>query len=193
MYQLKEAESIATKLIELIRPLCVRAEIAGSIRRRKAQVKDVEMVVVPKYELRQQANFLFAQTEPVNLLYERWARDTKDVEWIKPATHEIVRWPIKPEGKYWRGLLPSGMKLDLFLVSPENWGIQLLIRTGSAEFSQGVMTVAKRIGKPCVNGFLQSSEGNDSFTFEERDAFEILGLDYVDPSKRTGPEAVKVK
>lgn len=191
MYQLKQAECFAQRLIEGMSPHCTRVEIAGSIRRKKDTVKDIEIVAIPRYEHRQREGFLFANPERVNLLYERWAQDTQDVQWIKPATQEIVTWSIKPDQKYWRGMLPSGMKLDLFLVCPENWGIQLLIRTGSAEFSQGVMTEAKRIGKPCVNAFLKSPNGNDIFTFEEHEVFDVLGLVYVDPQKRTGPNAIR--
>src|ERR1700750_2314871 len=101
MYQFKEGESIAQKLIERIKPYCVRAEIAGSIRRCKPEVKDIEIVAIPKYEDRQQESFLFEQTDPVNLLYELWARHTQDVRWIKPATQEILSWTVKPDGKYW--------------------------------------------------------------------------------------------
>jgi DNA polymerase/3'-5' exonuclease PolX len=190
MYLLKEAEAKAQWLVEQMRPFCVRAEIAGSIRRRKAEVKDIEIVAIPKFEDRQQEGFLFAKTKSVNLLYELWARDIQDVQWIKPATQQIVSWPVNADGRYWRGLLPSGMKLDLFLVCRENWGLQLLIRTGCAEFSQAVMTEAKRIGKPCVNAFLQSPSGESIPTFEEQDVFEALGLEYVEPPNRTGPAAI---
>ena len=55
----------------------------------------------------------------------------------------MVDWEPKPEGTYWRALVDNSIKLDLFLAAPENYGMILTIRTGSAEFSQGLMTYAK--------------------------------------------------
>lgn len=109
------------------------------------------------------------------------------MQWIKPGVPDVVPWRPKPDGKYWRGLLPSGAKLDLFLTTPEGWGIILLIRTGSAEFSQAVVTHAKRIGRPVENGRLTIG-GVPVQTREESDVFETLGLRYVEPRNRNGWE-----
>lgn len=42
------AKQIAEALIEELRPYCERISIAGSIRRGKQEVKDIEIVAVPK-------------------------------------------------------------------------------------------------------------------------------------------------
>lgn len=46
--QYLEAKKIADDVLEQIRPHCFRAEIAGSIRRLKPEVKDIEIVAIPK-------------------------------------------------------------------------------------------------------------------------------------------------
>jgi len=43
-----EAHSIAVRVLELLQPHCIRCEIAGSIRREKSEVKDIEIVAIPK-------------------------------------------------------------------------------------------------------------------------------------------------
>ncbi|MES1181962.1 MAG: hypothetical protein ABUL44_04115, partial [Flavobacterium sp.] len=43
-----KAKSIADKAILLLKEHCIRIEIAGSIRRKKSEVKDIEIVAIPK-------------------------------------------------------------------------------------------------------------------------------------------------
>lgn len=45
--ELLKARAIAEKLVEKLAPYCERIEIAGSIRREKAEVKDIELVAIP--------------------------------------------------------------------------------------------------------------------------------------------------
>jgi DNA polymerase/3'-5' exonuclease PolX len=188
-----EAKRIAEELLEEMRPYCIRCEIAGSIRRRKTEVKDIEIVVCPSWEI--DGTGLFAdEFQQLNRLLQ-WAFDAEAVgriQWIKPGAHEIIPWEPKREGKYWRGLLPEGIKLDLFLTAPENWGIIFLIRTGAAEFSEAVVTHAKHIGKPCINGSL-TIDGKPVETREEQDVFDLLNLAYIPPEKRIGRNSLRGK
>lgn len=190
--QLSRAKQIAESLIDAMRPYCEQIEIAGSIRRGAADVKDVEIVVVPFWNYTaKQMDTLFdvaLESNMQNQLFEFWAKHpirspSLSLRWIKPGTSEIIDWQPKPDGKYWRGLINDEIKLDLFIARPENFGIIHLIRTGSAEFSQAVVTHAKRRGTPCVDGFL-TENGRNVSTPTERDAFDYLGLEYVEPCKR---------
>lgn len=182
---LQQAEGIAIDLVEQMRPYCHRIEIAGSIRRRSAEVKDIEIVAVPKWETATDPGDLFGERSvAVNQLHEAFKGRLR---WIKPGTQEIISWPVQPDGKYWRaylaGVEPRGIKLDLFLATPENWGLIFLIRTGSADFSREVVTYAKYHGKPVVDGRLTMS-GVPVETPEEADVFRLLGLRFVEPQQR---------
>lgn len=46
--KLDKALEIAERIKELLAPYSERIEIAGSIRRKKPEVKDVELVAIPK-------------------------------------------------------------------------------------------------------------------------------------------------
>ncbi len=123
--------------------------------RQKASIKDIELVVIPKWTVtpgETPTGNLFELTPPlplhVNELH-RWATKVQSsLTWIKPGTQEIIPWEPKPDGKYWRATLVGPgkemVKLDLFLTRPQNWGIIYLIRTGAAEFSAAVLGHAKR-------------------------------------------------
>ena len=184
---------MADDLVRQMRPFCHRIEIAGSIRRARQDVKDIEIVAIPQWsDLPGTGLTLFGGDEQrVNLLH-RWSLSgAHDLQWIKPGTRHVEPWPPKPEGKYWRALAGERIKLDLFLATRDNWGIILAIRTGSAEFSQGLMTYAKH--KTCYHvegGHLRDHKGTALETREERDVFDALGIDWVEPGDRDGQHRV---
>jgi DNA polymerase/3'-5' exonuclease PolX len=49
--ELDRAREIADGLVRRLSPGCVRIEVAGSVRRGKAEVNDIELVAVPKMEV----------------------------------------------------------------------------------------------------------------------------------------------
>jgi DNA polymerase/3'-5' exonuclease PolX len=189
--RLARAEQIARSLIEEMSPYCGRCEIAGSVRRRKEEVKDIEIVATPMIETEYVQEGLFTEPVETNLLY-KWAAKRSGIHWIKPGVSQIVPWSIKPDGKYWRGLLPQGIKLDLFIADHTNFGLIYVIRTGCAEFTTALVTYAKRVGIPSVDGRL-IRDGQPVETPDEHTVFSILGLEYVEPEQRTSYTALRVR
>ena len=69
---LADAEELAYETTQTLARHCTRIAVAGSIRRRKPEVKDIEIVAVPEYGigwLPSVANDLFGDAEPENLLH----------------------------------------------------------------------------------------------------------------------------
>lgn len=188
---LQQAQEIAAVIRAELAPFCQRVEIAGSIRRGKETgIKDVEVVAIPRIVQGEAPVDLFGEEFPAtNLLYE-WALKTRQVRWIKPGVSEIIDWEPKADGKYWRGILPNGAKLDLFITTPASFGLIYLIRTGPAELSEAVVTYAKQIGRPCREGSLWLGQVPLE-TPEEIDVFQALGLAYVAPEQRIGRGQVR--
>jgi DNA polymerase/3'-5' exonuclease PolX len=189
---LPEAKAIAEALLAEIQPFCERVEVAGSIRRCKPEVKDVEIVAVPLWtEEPDPADLFGEQKVRVNRLFAEWSQSC-GIRWIKTGTPDIVDWHVKPDGKYWRGLLPSGLKLDLFLTEPGNFGLQYVIRTGSADFSRELVTWARdRAGTPAREGWLRDAAGEPIPTPTELSVFHALGLAWVWPSERVDGRSLK--
>lgn len=162
-FKLSRALEIATRVVNELRPFCERIEIAGSIRRGKPEVKDIEIVAIPKpYEVG-----LFE--DGIASIVNQWQR---------------IKGVMDGKTKYTQRLLPEGIKLDLFFAVPQNWGLILAIRTGSAEFSHKVLANgwAKK-GYKSVDGML--TQGDRIFDVrEEADLFTRIGIEFVDPSKR---------
>ena len=153
-----KAYVIAEKIVALLKPYCDRIEIAGSIRRKKENVKDIEIVCIPK-----QIDLMLFIGE-VNQLGEITKGD--------------------PAKKYVQLRLPEDIKLDLFMASKENWGLIFAIRTGPAEFSHNVLATGwVKKGYKSVNGML-TFRGNPIPIYEEDQLFRLIKLPYIEPAHR---------
>ncbi len=157
----EKAFIIAMDIVHILKPHCNRIAIAGSIRRMKPEVKDIEIVAIPKpYETG---------------LFESGIATIVN-QWVK----------VKGElpCKYTQRVLPEGIKLDLFFAVPGNWGLIYAIRTGSAEYSHKVLANGwvKR-GYKSENGYL-TANGKQILIPEEEDLFKRIGLPFIDPQYR---------
>ncbi len=182
---LAQAEYLAAELVALLSPACVRIEVAGSIRRRKATVGDVELVMVPKLEAEMDM-FGLKPGGSRNLLDE--LADALFVSGTLEARQDIngrPRW-----GSRYKAAMYRGFAVDLFSVlQPAQWGTIFLIRTGSAKFSHRLVTQRRQGG--CMPAWMQErdgalwSHGEMVPTPEETDVFAALGLPFVPPEQRT--------
>lgn len=156
-----QAIEIAERVKTLLAPHCERIEIAGSIRRKKPDVKDIEIVAIPKpYEIG---------------LFERGIATVVN-QWQK----------VKGElpCKYTQRILPEGIKLDLFFAEQGNWGLIYAIRTGSAEYSHKVLATGwRKLGYKGEGGYLVAN-GKQIAVPEEEDLFIRIGVPYVAPELR---------
>ncbi len=174
------ARSVAERLVAMLSPACSRIEIAGSLRRGRAEVKDIEIVCVP-----------LVGAEDRDLFGEPSGTDR-----LRPRVDELVRagtlsWRVnasaEPGRRFYALRIEDMISLDLFAVlPPAQWGAIFAIRTGPAEYSQAAVTRCKSRGLRCVDGHLERvSDGSFVRTPEERDFFRECGVPFVPPEKRT--------
>ncbi|MCC6457844.1 MAG: hypothetical protein IT328_23005 [Caldilineaceae bacterium] len=165
---------VASGLVEQLRPACHRIEIAGSLRRKRPMVGDIEIVAIPRMDVD-----LFGT--PL---------DTTELD------HLLAQCPvdIHKNGKKYKQFTyfaPLGYtyKADLFLQpDPATWGVNFLLRTGSADFSRRMVT-SKAYGglKPNdleVRDGRVWDDGHALHTPEEIYIFEYWGMTYLEPENR---------
>jgi DNA polymerase/3'-5' exonuclease PolX len=187
--KLDEARTIAGVLCDLLRPACEQVVIAGSIRREKAAVKDVEIVCLPTSRANlfgePAGNVLAAQIEAA------MAREVH-LSWDRQTLRNGERY----KRFWWAGWNPSaGIAVDLFIADRENFGNILAIRTGNAEFSRLLVTLRTLGGlMPSGihqrDGYLWRQDGSGGFNRrvpcpDEAAFFAALGIDTVpEPRER---------
>lgn len=159
--KLQQTLTIAEQIKQQLLPHCERIEIAGSIRRQKPEVKDIEIVCIPKpYE--------------VGLFETGIATVINNWEKVKGEL------PCK----YTQRILPDGIKVDIFFAEKDNWGYIFAIRTGSAQYSKCVLAANwVKQGFKGMNGFLYKNDTIISVP-EEEDLFKLCHLKYVEPKQR---------
>lgn len=180
---LAHAERVARAIVGELAPACERIEIAGSIRRKKPDVGDIELVLVPRM-VDGAPDLLGAVTERTSALEPVLAR--------LAAEGRLVDHPEKREAdgdKYkrrWAAKL--GIQVDLFLVTPPaEWGPLFTIRTGSAAYSQRLVTALHARGRRCVAGAVRERLGHGAVVPcpEEVDFFRACGVPMLPPERRT--------
>lgn len=182
----QHALEVAHEAIALLAPACERIEIAGSLRRGRPDVGDVELVAVPK-----------THAEPADLFGER----TREVDELHDLAAQLLaagtlahrpdaRSRIAFGGRFKR-LTFRGVALDLFAVREPavSWGVIFLLRTGPAAFSKRLVTPryyagALPLGYRVKDGALWNG-GELVPTPEEADYFAALQAPYLRPEQRT--------
>lgn len=202
----------ADALAAALAPYCERIEIAGSIRRRKPEPSDIEIVAISKvvsWETPGDQSLLFgeAPAKPDHLAVwytieslreERDANGTARVLPLKPGTRELVldpNWQKKnsTETRYLRLHLPRvDAIVDLFLTRPEAWGAIFAIRTGPASFSSTMVQRFTKLtgGGHFTDGRLILRDGTALETPEEPDVFRACRMKYLEPWERIDEDSV---
>lgn len=172
------AHAVALALVATLRPACLRVEIAGSIRRKRADVGDVEVVAVPRME----------QGVPVAMF-----EPAPEISALDPvlarlqAEGRVVPHPTDPKNgeRYKKLWLPkAGLQLDLFIVTLATWGPQFAIRTGPVEYSKRLVTALNHKGWRCERGTVYDREGEPVPCPEERDFLAACGEPWTEPEHR---------
>jgi len=153
--ELQEAEKLAKRIVKQILPHCERVEVAGSIRRRKEECRDVDVVLIPKPFL--------------------WSRIIATLQRTMDA--EVLK-----RGESIAQLTIEGVNVDLYVASPETFGIVLLLRTGSAAHNIKLSMLAQKKGLKLTHKGL--TRGDVVIGQTEREIFESLDLPYKNPEER---------
>ena len=177
---LSEAEAIAETIVETLSPVCERIEIAGSIRRRKKDVADVEIVCIPR--MRADGLFGDGSIDQLRQLCDGLLASGR-------MAHRRDVNGRRSYGDKFKRLLFDGLPLDLFSVlDPNQWGVILAIRTGPAEYSHKFVTPVVQGGSMPkgmrVEGGWLWRGGSPVNCPEESDFFREIGVVHIEPAKR---------
>jgi DNA polymerase/3'-5' exonuclease PolX len=189
-FPLSKARFIAYRSLQLLSPHCHLIEVAGSIRREQPQVKDIEIICLPKKE--------FVKTDLFGGGFE--TNSLQFVATLESITSKRLKGSWN-DGRYVKSILKGDFPLDLFMPVPEDYYRQLAIRTGSSSYSHNVIARAwlrkgwcgsdkglRKVadcqqtphGWKCLN---ENGEKPPQW-ISEKDFFDWLGIKYLEPKFR---------
>jgi DNA polymerase/3'-5' exonuclease PolX len=177
--RLSPALTLTKEIIEKLRPACMvingkpMIEVAGSVRRKRPIVGDIDLVVIPE----NQGQLIYTLQSMGRIL----------------GGDKVIRVALN-------GTEPAGAMLDVYVATPENWPTIFLIRTGSAGHNVKMCRAAKEkgftlhadgrglcyppgLGLPAFSKDSGSEKPVPGITCE-KDIFYKLGMHYAEPWER---------
>ena len=183
--QLEQARRIGMEVATLLAPRCERVMVAGSVRRGKAQPKDIEILLMPAMVERRVDLFTTEQVYSLD-------------EVVLPeliAGRLVLDAEVKRNGPRYKRLIHvrTGAVVEVFAARPETWGYILALRTGPADFMHKLVTARSQGGAMpfgrCVKSgqMWRFSEGRmrEQPTPTEADFFREVGLPCWPAAERT--------
>jgi DNA polymerase/3'-5' exonuclease PolX len=187
------AQTLGNQLVAALKPSCIQIRIAGSVRRERAIVHDLEILALCDQF---QDHDLFGF--PIKGAYKTKLDDTV----LQLAENATLGWRINDakNGPRLKQLIHpnTGLTCDLTIIMDERaWGSWLAVRTGPFIFSRHMMARAHKLGMHFGDGFLlhnhlkrsgKCKAGPDCPLIiplhSEADVFAALQIPYVPPEKR---------
>jgi DNA polymerase (family 10) len=163
-----QAYPVAKAVLEVITPLVLKAELCGSMRRRKPTIKDLDVVacINAKSEFASAFGTITTALKSTNLL-----TDIINLGDVKAALR-IAKYGAR-------------MNCDIWLVEPSYWGSALCYATGSKEHNTKLRALGVSKGfKINEYGIFDRNTGDWLGGENETDLYDLLGIDYVEPENR---------
>lgn len=177
-----EAMAVASEMIGRLKQACARIAIVGSLRRGKETVGDIELLYVPLLTERENDMFSRRIVSVADEVCEKLLRD--GVLKKRPNVKGHVAWG---ESNKLAIHVESGIPLDLFSTTEQNWWVSLVIRTGSKETNLRLTRSAIERGRTLNaygRGVTVRATGQVIEATSEREVFELCGVPWLEPYER---------
>lgn len=176
-----DALAVAEELQAILAPACHRIAIAGSLRRLKPEVGDIELLFIPRLSQRPDGLFFSRFVDVCSELTENLV--AQGILAKRPNVNGSFTWG---ERNKLAVHIPSGIPVDLFGTSDANWWVSLVIRTGSKETNLALTTGANKKGASLMayGSGVKWSDDTVTQATSEQHVFEMCGVPYKEPQDR---------
>lgn len=167
-FPLEKADEAARRLVEWLSPHCLRIEIAGSIRRRRSKVNDIDLVAIPRWQEEQDMFGNVVNRQNVAAL-------------ALMARGQSEGWQLTMCGPSQLSFVAKGWPVDVWWCSEATWGTTLLCRTGSAQHNIWISGLARAAGGAWHPQLYLSLE-HRKYAKTEEEIYAALGVRWLDPA-----------
>lgn len=179
----EQALAVANNLVKLLAPFTQRIEIVGSLRRGKALVSDAEILFVPATQTSPDGLFDTLTVDLADAYIDSLFKSGLVGKRLNSAGY-VAAWG--PKNKL-AVHTTSGIPVDFFATTEENWWTSLVIRTGSLETNLKLTTGAQKLNRTLHaygSGVTVNGTGMAIPAESERDVFKLCGVGFLDPKDR---------
>lgn len=174
----------ARRLLEALRPGCVRIELAGALRRRARGARCIDFVAIPKIETWHDMRVV--PTPPRVECHLLW--DALDYICDQPEHEGFIKRGEVLRSFMWRLADGSGkVPVNVYTSAPEDLGIKLLCHTGPEDFWFHVVGKLYAAGfAPREGKLVRISDGHVMDASSEEIVTELARMPYREPWQREG-------
>ena|ERR1035437_2357644 len=179
------ALKVAKEIIETLTNCCEKIEIAGSLRREKEEVGDIEILYVPKYIERNERNLLF-EVKTIRNVADEKLEELLRKNYFHKRINKIGSTVYGDKNKLLKHV-ESGINVDLFSTTIPAWYNYLVCRTGGAANNALIAGRAKDMGwkwKVYEEGFENRNSKEIRKISSEEEVYAFVGLPYIKPKER---------
>lgn len=179
-----EAVTVAKELVMAIKPHCEpeRLIVAGSLRRRRQEVGDVELLYISDTIEKRDGLFESSRVSVVDCALDEMLADGRLTK--RKNVNGSETWG--PKNKL-AVHTKSGTPVDLFSTNEECFFMALVIRTGPTKFNLRLIESAAKNGLKlhAYGVFERMDNGEKIVPKSEREVFSYAGLAYREPWERS--------
>lgn len=161
--RLEDAAVLADRIVHCIEHLCDKIQVVGSIRRKRPEVHDIDIVLIP-------------QAWMWNTIIQCLKIDMKAC--VVKAGQELATLEVPI------GATNETISVDIYKARPETWGVLLLIRTGSKEHNIMMCSKVRTLGMMLSAAQGVIKDGKVIASRSEKEIFRALGMEYIEPENR---------
>lgn len=178
MFDFDLASEIAEDFLSRLSTVCERTMVVGSLRRKRSCVRDIDIIVQPRFiELRQESLHGPPRLESVldMKLTELYRKGLFTIEYNGP---QCRRFMMQVDHEH--------LPVDLYIGTDDSWWTLCLIRTGSRSHNIAMACRAMQQGMRLKSdgSALLSPEGTPLPISSEEEIFQILKTPYKRPEER---------
>lgn len=157
---LAEAQHLADKVLSHLMPACVDGMVCGSIRRRRAEVGDIDIVLLPKWSVLQASLFDDTPADPSTdsrecpeldallqgWIYRGWVMRDPDGGWGQRERHLRLGPSLVDILDTRTANILRDIRIGLYFADERNFGNIVALRTGGKEFTRGAFVQIQKGG-----------------------------------------------
>ena len=179
----EQALAVARELTAVLEPVCQpgRCVVAGSLRRGRKDVGDVELLFIGRKQAMRDGLFDVAEIDLAERVIEKLV-----AAGVLAKRLSVKGLPAWGEKNKLAVHVASGIAVDLFSTTEECWHCALVIRTGGKEMNRQLAMGALRLERN-LNAYgagVTLNSGTVIRAESEEHLFELCGLAYKTPEER---------